>query len=234
MTDCPNHYATLQVSTSASFAEIKQAYRRLAKEYHPDRNPAPNARERIVSINAAYEVLSDRARRQRYDRDYQSRFRSRRGVRDRHATAPRSASQSTRRDRGTASDERLLVWIETIYRPIDRQLARILHSLDRQIDDLSADPFDDVLMGAFCQYIETSKGFLETAKQSFRSQPNPATFAGVAADVYSCLERVQDGLEELESFTLNYDDRHLHMGQELFRIAIGLRANAFQNLRNFL
>jgi len=234
VTECPNHYATLQVATSASFAEIKQAYRRLAKEYHPDRNPTQHARDRIISINAAYEVLSDRTERQRYDRTYHSQFRNRRVSRDRHATAPRSASRSTRRDRGTASDERLMAWIENVYRPIDRQLARILHSLDRQIDDLSADPFDDVLMGAFCEYIESSKVFLAAAQRSFRSQPNPATFASVAADVYCCLDRVQDGLEELESFTLNYDDRHLHMGQELFRIAIGLRANSFHNLRNFL
>ncbi|NJN60295.1 MAG: DnaJ domain-containing protein [Coleofasciculaceae cyanobacterium RL_1_1] len=219
---------------SASPTEIKQAYRRLAKEYHPDCNPSPQAREQIIAINSAYEILGDRERRQRYDRDYAYYFRrSRSASREQHATAPRSQPRSRRPDRGSASDERLQQWIEQVYRPIDRQIARILHSLDRQLDELSADPFDDALMESFCNYIESSKGILEIAQHSFRSQPNPPTLAGVAADVYCCLDRVNDGLEELEYFTLNYDDRHLHLGQELFRIAIGLRANAFQNLRNF-
>ena len=228
MTQCPNHYATLQVSTSASPDEIKQAYRRLAKEYHPDRNSASDASDRIVAINAAYEVLSDRGQRQRYDRDRADRFHQRSTSRKQHASAPPNRSE-----RGSASDERLQKWIRQVYRPIDRQVARILHSLDRQIDDLSADPFDDALMDVFCDYIATSKEVLETAQGTFRSQPNPSTLAGVAADVYCCLDRVNDGLEELEYFTLNYDDRHLHMGQELFRIAIGLRANVFHRLRNF-
>ncbi len=229
-----NYYATLQVSMSASLAEIKQAYRRLVKEYHPDCNPAPDARERIIAINAAYEILGDQGRRQRYDHDYAYSFRrSRSASREQHATAPRSRYRPSRPDRGSASDERLLQWIEQVYRPIDRQVARILHSLDQQIDELSADPFDDALMEVFCNYIETSKGVLEIAQHSFRSQPNPSTLASVAADVYCCLDRVNDGLEELEYFTLNYDDRHLHLGQELFRIAIGLRANAFHSLRNF-
>jgi molecular chaperone DnaJ len=221
---------------SASLAEIKQAYRRLAKEYHPDRNSASDASDRIVAINAAYEILGDQGQRQRYDRDYAYHFRrSRSTSRNQHVAEPRSTrpAQSSRADRGSASDERLQRWIEQVYRPIDRQVARILHSLDRQIDELSADPFDDALMDVFCNYIETSKEVLDGAQQVFRSQPNPSTLASVAADVYCYLDRVSDGLEELEYFTLNYDDRHLHMGQELFRIAIGLRANAFQGLRNF-
>jgi molecular chaperone DnaJ len=88
-------------------------------------------------------------------------------------------------------------------------------------------------MKVFCNDIETSKGLLEIAQDSFRSQPNPSTLAGVAANVYCCLERVNDGLEKLDYFTLNYDDRRLHTGQELFRIAIGLRVNALQSLRKF-
>jgi molecular chaperone DnaJ len=219
---------------SASLTEIKQAYRRLAKEYHPDCNPAPNARDQIIAINAAYEILGDQGRRQRYDRDYADHFRrSRSAEHARQANPARSQYRSTRHDHGSASDERLQTWIEQVYRPIDRQIARVLHSLDQQIDALSADPFDDALMDIFCNYIKSSKGVLEIAQHAFRSQPNPPTLASVAADVYCCLDRVNDGLEELEYFTLNYDDRHLHMGQELFRIAIGLRANAFQNLRHF-
>ena len=56
--------------------------------------------------------------------------------------------------------------------------------------------------------------------------PNPSNLAGVAAHLYYCLDRVADGIEELEFFTLNYDDRCLHAGQEMFRIAAGLRYEA--------
>ena len=49
---------------------------------------------------------------------------------------------------------------------------------------------------------------------------------GVAAHLYYCLNQVSDGIEDLELFTLNYDDYYLHTGQELFRIADKLRLEA--------
>jgi molecular chaperone DnaJ len=63
-----DYYALLQVPQNASADDIKKAYRRLARDYHPDRNPEPEAREKMAEINRAYEVLSDPQRRARYDR----------------------------------------------------------------------------------------------------------------------------------------------------------------------
>jgi molecular chaperone DnaJ len=63
-----DYYQLLQVPQDASADDVKRAYRRLAREYHPDRNPDPGARERMAEINHAYEVLSDPERRARYDR----------------------------------------------------------------------------------------------------------------------------------------------------------------------
>lgn len=61
-------YEVLEVEQSASAEEIKNSYRRLAREYHPDRNPGDEAAEtRFKQITAAYEVLSDSKRRQQYD-----------------------------------------------------------------------------------------------------------------------------------------------------------------------
>ena len=64
-----DYYARLQVSPSATQAEIKAAFRRLARRYHPDLNPNdPRALEKFRAIHEAYEVLTDQVQRQRYDR----------------------------------------------------------------------------------------------------------------------------------------------------------------------
>ena len=55
------------VSEQASYREIRAAFRRLAKKYHPDLNSSLNAEETIKKINAAFEVLSDKEKRKQYD-----------------------------------------------------------------------------------------------------------------------------------------------------------------------
>ena len=64
-----DYYDILGVPRSADETEIRQAYRRLARQHHPDVNPGDDeAAERFKSINAAYEVLSDADKRAKYDR----------------------------------------------------------------------------------------------------------------------------------------------------------------------
>ncbi|MEK7861322.1 MAG: DnaJ domain-containing protein, partial [Chloroflexota bacterium] len=61
------HYAVLGVDRNASQDDVRSAYRKLARQYHPDVNAAPDAAHRFKEVTEAYEVLSDPQRRQRYD-----------------------------------------------------------------------------------------------------------------------------------------------------------------------
>jgi molecular chaperone DnaJ len=62
-----DYYEVLGIQRSANKEEIKNSYRRLALQYHPDRNKSPGAEERFKEISEAYAVLSDDEKRKRYD-----------------------------------------------------------------------------------------------------------------------------------------------------------------------
>ena len=68
-----DYYELLGVAPDATTAQIKSAYRKLAKRYHPDVNDSPDAGERFREITAAYDTLTDPDRRRRYDRLYGTR-----------------------------------------------------------------------------------------------------------------------------------------------------------------
>jgi len=60
-----DYYQTLGVSSTATDKELTRAYRKLAKQYHPDANPA--SEDKFKEISAAYDVLGDAAKRKEYD-----------------------------------------------------------------------------------------------------------------------------------------------------------------------
>lgn len=223
-----NHYRTLNVSPRATQAEIKQAYRKLAKLFHPDSNRDTANHEKIASVNAAYEVLGDPESREFYDRQLAYHDQLQAAGFSHGKTRQQRTAQAHYHHQPTAQaiDELLQQWTQRVYTPVSRLLYQIMKPLQEQIDDLAADPFDDELMEDFQSYLEDCRDLLDRAEKTFRSLPNPPNVAGVAAHLYYCLNQVGDGLEQFEYFTLNYDDHYLHTGQELFRIAAGLRREA--------
>ena len=94
MADKRDYYEVLELSKGASEEDIKKAYRKLAKKYHPDVNPSPDAMEKIKSINIAYETLSDENKRARYDWDMRSTASN---------TNASSSSRSSSKSSGTSS-----------------------------------------------------------------------------------------------------------------------------------
>ncbi|MBD2563470.1 MULTISPECIES: J domain-containing protein [Nostoc] len=225
-----NHYETLKVSPSASQAEIKQAYRRLVKLFHPDSNQETADHEQIIRINAAYEVLGDNQNRRNYDQQLQDDSEKLNSDRQQR-TASAQKHHQTRRKTGRDVDEQVEEWLRQVYQPVNRLLCTILYSLEEQMEQLAADPFDDELLDEFQEYLKTCRDDLKQAQITFRSLPNPPSLARTAAHLYYSLDQVADGLEELAYFPLNYDERYLHTGQELFRIATRLHceAQAFVN-----
>lgn len=63
-----DYYEILQINKNANNEEIKKSYRKLALKYHPDKNNDPEAAERFKEIAVAYEILSDKEKREIYDR----------------------------------------------------------------------------------------------------------------------------------------------------------------------
>src|SRR6516165_3639410 len=61
-------YAVLGVTKTASAGEIKSAFRKLAKKYHPDQSREPKAKERFAEVGSAYEILGDEKKRRAFDR----------------------------------------------------------------------------------------------------------------------------------------------------------------------
>jgi curved DNA-binding protein len=99
-----NYYEILDVPSSATNDDIKRAYRRLARQYHPDLNPGnKEAEERFKDTSEAYDVLSDATKRAQYDRFGQ--YWNQQGFKDEAPKAARPQSWGDRSKSSTASED---------------------------------------------------------------------------------------------------------------------------------
>jgi len=212
-------YAVLGVGADAGSAEIKAAYRALVKRHHPD---AGGDAERILALNAAWEVLGDADRRRRYDA-------SRRPAAA--AARPATGRPAARRSSGAASDAQLIAWLQQVYAPIDRLLAQVINPFPAQLRALSADPYDDRLMEAFCGFLEESQARMRKVETLYQAQACPAAARGFGLSLYHCLAQVQDSLAELERYTMGYVDSYLHDGREMLLEARRRRARLHEERR---
>ena len=216
----------LGVSPAAKAADIKAAYRALVKQHHPD---AGGDDRTILALNAAWEVLGDADRRRRYDHT-------------RHDVGQATASAGTdfsvkraraQTGRSAATEAELQKWLQQVYAPIDRLLGQVINPFAAELKALSADPYDDQLMEAFCAFLEQSQARLDKVELLYRSHSCAPGAQAFALDLYHCLSLVKDALVELERYTMGYVDSYLHDGRELIRQA-RLRRQALQAQRRDL
>ena len=204
-------YTVLGVAPSASSAEIKAAYRALVKQHHPD---AGGDQQRILALNAAYEIVGDRERRALHDR-------SRAVGSGASAAATAAAGRAARSASAQAArgDAELLAWLQQVYAPVDRLLGQVINPFPAQLKALSADPYDDTLMEAFCAFLEQSQLRLAKVQQLYGALAAPASAQGFSLSLYHCFSQVQDALTELERYTMGYVDGYLRDGREMLREA---------------
>ncbi len=178
-------YQILGVKPSASSKEIKSAFRELVKQHHPD---AGGDQEMILAINAAWQILKDPEKRIALDlkkthtNDVMQEAKVR-GVRNACASDVAQATQG----QAAAEDDALLTWVQQVYEPIDRLLGQVMNPFTRQLQDLSADPYDDALMEDFCSYLEKSQHRLKRVDKIYRSIPTPSSAQGFGLSLYHCL-----------------------------------------------
>jgi molecular chaperone DnaJ len=206
-----NHYQILGIEADVTSQEIKRAYRRLAKIQHPDAQASRGsdaheaATEEMMRLNEAYETLMDKSKRAEYDR--------RIGVGKTGTGGKRTQFTSFHED---AAREKFL---RTVFHPARSAIVRALGGYKRQLRELSADPYDDLLVEQFQRYLEKLEDALRQGSNELTKNEAPRSLQAAVQTMRYAIAHAADGLEELGYFCSNYDYSHLSMAESLFRIA---------------
>ena len=195
-------YQILNVHPSAKLEEIKKAYRKLVKIHHPDKGGDSAV---MLEINSAWEILKKKHKDLNFNKVNNSKV--------------YNQNEYKRESNNYSNSEDIKKWFQNIYLPIDKLLGQIMNPLISKIRDLSADPYDQILMDSFCLYLEESKKKITKIKKIYTSFASPSIIRDFSLDLYHCLSHVEDGINELERFTMGYVDNYLHDGKAMIAIA---------------
>ena len=191
-------YQILKVHASSQIEDIKKAYRKLVKIHHPDKGGDPKI---MLEINSAWEILKKKHANIHSNQVNNSKIYNR--------------NEAKKNTNNYSKSEDISNWFQTIYIPIDKLIGQIINPLAPKIRELSADPYDEILMDSFCLYLEKSKHKIKKVKVIYTSIPSPSIIKGFSLDLYHCLSQVEDGLNELERYTMGYVDNYLHDGKSM-------------------
>lgn len=219
-----DYYKELGLSPAATAAEIKVAYRQLVKRHHPD---AGGDTQRIVAINVAYGVLSQGETRQAYDLTQRERLQ--RQTTDQGRSQMKPPRRSSPSPNSTVEPYQ---WLRVVFDPANRQLAKIIIPFPGQLLSLSANPYDDQMMAIFCRYISDSKRRVDLVQSLYQSCYAPSALTDLSTDLYRCFRHVQEGLSQLDFYTMGYVDDCLRDGREVMRLARHLRHGLQQRRRH--
>tara|TARA_Y100000589_G_scaffold234420_1_gene221819 strand:+ start:96 stop:770 length:675 start_codon:yes stop_codon:yes gene_type:complete len=204
-------YKVLGLDKNASKTEIKSAYRLLAKKYHPDTG---GNKEKFLALQLAWETLNDPQAKAIHDQ-----FLINNENHDFNKDKTWSKGLRQEKNNSINKDQDIKEWIKTIYLPIDRFISQVTKPLNEEIKKLSADPYDDLLMDAFCSYVNESRKKIEKASSLFKSRTVPSSISSIGLDLYHCFSQVQDALDELDRYTQGYVDDYLFDGKQMMKEA---------------
>ena len=210
-------YQILKVHPSAKLEEIKKAYRKLVKIHHPDKGGDSAV---MLEVNSAWEILKKKHKDLNLNKVNNSKL--------------YNQNEYKRETNNHSKPEDLKKWLQNVYIPIDKLLGQIINPLGSKIRDLSADPYDEILMDSFCLYLEKSKNKITKIKEIYTSFACPSIIRDFSLDLYHCLSHVEDGINELERFTMGYVDNYLHDGKAMIAIAKKKRKFLQSNKKEWL
>ena len=191
-------YQILKVDPNSKLEEIKKAYRTLVKIHHPDKGGDSAV---MREINSAWQTL----KKQHKDRNLNT-------VNNSKIV---NINEYKKVNNNDSTSEDIKKWFRNIYLPIDKLLGQIINPLGSKIKDLSADPYDQLLMDSFCLYLEKSKTKITKIKLIYTSSASPSIIRDFSLDLYYCLSQVEDGINELERYTMGYVDNYLYDGKAM-------------------
>ncbi len=206
-----NLYEELGLKKNATKSEIKSSYRSLVKQHHPDTG---GEKERFLAIQNAWETLNDPIKKEQYDRTLFSSSSSFASLNEKW-----EEKFNSKKNNSSIKDKEVETWINEIYTPINRLISQIIKPLNNEIKNLSADPYDDKLMGNFCSYINLSQKKIEKVDKIYNKKLVPNSISALGLDLYHCFSQVKDALSEFDRYTQGYVDDYLFDGKEMIKEA---------------